>query len=264
MRADMNKVLVERPRRGARFKAARMRTNDPEALPRQMGMRRYSAFVGGGTKYPNEHLGPLRRYLWRQRGRPWNKVHGEIRAVLDVRNEVQAHILTHLRDFIVSKVVVDRQGRWWRQNFCHPLAQPGAWPDLYVDPFDGIIKETAKLRRKLGLRKPAGRTASDDRPSEDTDIRQIGPDTVLLRQSGIWYRCRLGGPVDPAERAHRQSPGADRTSPGPSDEDGPWLTFTARDPRWRWKECRTIRRIIDKKQLSGAELRQHSVKNRAA
>src|SRR5262245_14992574 len=80
VRHDMAKVIVERPRHRSHW-------NKPKGYRRQLrrqlgdgpatreGMKR---LWKGGTKMLNEHLGPLRRYLDSQVGRPWDKVFAEI------------------------------------------------------------------------------------------------------------------------------------------------------------------------------------------
>ena len=50
----------------------------------------------GHTKWLNEHLGPLRRYLDSQVGRPWDKVFSEICAHIDRSSAVQDHVRDHV------------------------------------------------------------------------------------------------------------------------------------------------------------------------
>jgi hypothetical protein len=54
----------------------------------------------GSAKELNENLSPLRRYLERQVGRPWNKVYSEIAEHLRPDNVVQQHVRDHLRNFV--------------------------------------------------------------------------------------------------------------------------------------------------------------------
>src|SRR5690349_1740048 len=113
MREDMNKVIVERSRRGkyGDDRAAKRR-NDFEG-PTFSGMR-----AGYGYRSLNENLAPLRRYLRAQVGRPWNNVFSEICAGIDGHNTVQQHIRQHIDDFIATKVelrneeLVDLHDRW--------------------------------------------------------------------------------------------------------------------------------------------------------
>jgi hypothetical protein len=145
MREDMAKVIVERPRRGAGWarkgRAAKRLGDYPF---------RENGRYGGRTKFLNENLAPLERFLHAQVNRPWNKVYSEIRARIKPGNTVQEHVLTHIPDMIRLDLVqvepdaahvcglAPRARRW----FSRPV-RPG---DLYVDTRDGIIK---KARRKV-------------------------------------------------------------------------------------------------------------------
>lgn len=151
MRKDMAKVLVERPRTWGGTERKGRAPRDLEDLPRFTGHIR-AMRERGGYKMLNENLAPLRRFLERQVDRPWNKVHSEMCERINPRNEVQAHILSHVDQYIERRPVkvepsrdapcgLMRRGFQFRSLF--PL-KPG---DLYVDPKDGIIK---RARRKMG------------------------------------------------------------------------------------------------------------------
>lgn len=140
MRPDMAKVIVERPRRLEGIaRAGRQRPLDE--LPSHEGMRapHVRNFAG---KVLNENLAPLRRYLDRQVGRPWNKVYAEISAHLRPTSAVQQHVRDHLRDFVA---IAPR-----RIHF--PMRQRAGediWPQpYYVDPRTGLLCRTARLPRK--------------------------------------------------------------------------------------------------------------------
>jgi hypothetical protein len=104
MRADMFKVIVERPRRGhhsaGKLKVPRDdRTNMPNGR-------------GRGTKSLNENLKPLERFLRGNAGRPWSKVYAEICEGLNVRSAVQKHVRDHLSG-LVDLRVFERDGELW-------------------------------------------------------------------------------------------------------------------------------------------------------
>lgn len=136
MRRDMFKVIVERPRlvedtaRKGRIPA------DAVALPSRLGLRR-AAQEAGGYKMLNENLAPLRRYLGKQVGRPWNTVYSEICAHLKPGSTVQQHVRDHIKDFVQL----------------HPRDDLRAWPgsdrrwlqEFYVDRRDGVLKRTDRL-----------------------------------------------------------------------------------------------------------------------
>jgi hypothetical protein len=109
MRSDMAKVIVERPRvpgwegskpKGCQRKLHRLRDDGP---PIREGMK---ARWRGGTKSLNEHLGPLRRYLNSQVGRPWDKVFSEICVHINRNSAVQDHVRDHV-DVVLNRPVAE-------------------------------------------------------------------------------------------------------------------------------------------------------------
>jgi hypothetical protein len=105
MRDDMARVIVERPRIPD-HRRRKGRDQPLEDLPAHEGMRRPHLLNGEG-KTLNENLRPLRRYLDRQVGRPWNKVYADIAANLRVDNTVQQHVRDHLRDFVATNKLIE-------------------------------------------------------------------------------------------------------------------------------------------------------------
>src|ERR1043166_2922797 len=96
---DMAKVIVEGSRHGGDggksvpvkgwYKNAGL-----DDLPAKEGIRRPYGF---SRKELNENIEPLRRYLRRQVGRPWNDVYSEISQHLRPTNAVQQHVRDHVR-----------------------------------------------------------------------------------------------------------------------------------------------------------------------
>lgn len=115
MRQDMLKVTVERPRRVPAWGTTRGRPpRDTEEAPNHEGMRRpHRDFYK--QKELNENLAPLRRYLFKQVGRPWNKVYSEFRGQLRADSTVQEHVLRHLGDFVSIRAVRGPVG-WMRDR----------------------------------------------------------------------------------------------------------------------------------------------------
>jgi hypothetical protein len=191
MRADMYKVIVERPRRGKAGDAAAARLRNDIDGPMRLGMR-----AGYGNRSLNENLAPLRRFLRAQLGRPWNKVFSEICAGIDRRNTVQQHIHQHIGGFIAVDVEV-RDGRLidlasrWRlfRSDC------GISQELYVDPRTGLIRLNKHYRSWR-------RDAAESRKRAAAEIgarrRVVDEHTLLLLVEGIWYRVEVG--VLPKER----------------------------------------------------------------
>jgi hypothetical protein len=104
----MAQVIVERPRRGSRYKGRlkgynrRQRRCRLDEAPRRESMMA----LRGGSRDLNEHLGPLRRYLASQVGRPWNKVYSEICRHIRLDSAVQSHVRDHVDQYVETHVVL--------------------------------------------------------------------------------------------------------------------------------------------------------------
>ena len=152
MRKDMFKVIVERPRWSVCGKPRVKLRHDPLTDRAKVGVRRFADHQKRRTKELNENLAPLRRYLKKQRGRPWSKVYSEIRATIDARSTVKQHVLEHLEHLIVIRVSCGKDGTWLGHGSGgRPWPLHESHQELYVDPRDGILKEVAALRRRMGL-----------------------------------------------------------------------------------------------------------------
>ncbi|MDB5308936.1 MAG: hypothetical protein JWO38_3138 [Gemmataceae bacterium] len=163
MRADMGKVLVERPRlkswiapgphKGYR-KAVRKLLDAGDAPPQREGMKR--PYIN--RKCFNEHLGPLRRFLNSNVGRPWDKIYAEICEHVDRGNVVQKHILTHLFDYVVTTVILI-EGRPCDGSpgyrYGHPLHESERRDQWYVCPKSGLLRRTRHVPRDDWRRRPA-------------------------------------------------------------------------------------------------------------
>lgn len=283
MRKDMAKVIVERPRYkdGSDKKGRR---HPLEELPSKIGMRR--AHKERGTwKMLNENLSPLRRYLEKQVGRPWNKVYAEIAAGLRVSSTVQQHVRDHIKDFVVVK---PRRGLHSVYSYCDEREGTVSiwWQRLYVDPNDGILKRTDRLPEMKARKR---REQAEKRKAKPVDRKPISPDRELRQIDGLWYEVTLAafpmaqyqivtetkkvrirpwssksGTVDKevTERRLFSPPvfdvvrGATITVGPRVDEPAAWREFRERHPDGRY--------AIRKRQLSSKELRQHGVTNASA
>ncbi|MEL6529863.1 MAG: hypothetical protein AAGK01_09045 [Pseudomonadota bacterium] len=196
MRADMFKVVVERPRWGSSHaRAAKLKRKTDKNI-KFIGHKRHAWEATPYTKSLNENLAPLERFLTKQRGRKWDDVFSEICEHLDTGSTVKMHIREHLEDFIMVKIHIDANGRWLGQGrwgSVRTLDDAWGWPDLYVDPIDGRIKETAALRRRFGIKQKRYRSiwlGEYDLGPHD-DFRRLAHDHVLLRRKGIWFEILL-------------------------------------------------------------------------
>jgi hypothetical protein len=193
MRADMSKVIVERPRKKGRAwnrpKGAlrRMRRYGEDGPPSREGIK---VCWGDHTKWLNEHLGPLRRYLDKQVGRPWNKVFSEICEHIDRNSAVQDHVRDHISDYVTTNVIVIAgilccgEGNW---NYGRPLHELGYRP-WYVCPRTGLLRRIKPASRKHQLRPKNPDLPKFVRVSETLQCRII---------NGAWHLVTLKPLRDP-------------------------------------------------------------------
>lgn len=178
MRSDMDKVIVERPRVGSRLPSRKkgyrkyIQSTPVDELPKQ------EQLLGrwkGREKWLNEHLGPMRRFLRSNVGRPWNNVHQELCEHISFSNAVQAHVLAHIYQYVQRNVFVESPSRvfirgghsWYGLN---PLQEN----EMYVCPHSGLLKVVKKLRpHKLSLR------------------ISVSDDMKYLQRDGRWWEVKV-------------------------------------------------------------------------
>ncbi len=249
MREDMFKVIVERPRWGRKYAAKSKLRYDKLTDRKHATGRRQVLEHRGYTKDLNENLAPLKRYLHKQVGRPWSKVYSEISRHLDASSTVKQHVRDHLTDFILVKVTVDRDGGFIAANhWGRPTSPDQWWAKLYVDPNDGLIKQTVKLCRKLGLVHYRDKLREDDKRRakgwrQDHNLRQLTETRCLVKLKGCWFQIDCDQvPTDAYERVLR---GRDLVAALSTNGCGD-------APAWR---------IIAKRQLGKKELRAQKLSN---
>jgi hypothetical protein len=175
MRADMAKVIVERPRFGSRAGQGKGYARRWQQMPLEDAPRREGIGLrGGGTKRFNEHLGPLRRFLRRQVGRPWNKVFSEICEHIRLDSAVQSHVRDHIDDIVVTRVMVVDGELCGASGY--PL-RPYGWTEFYVCPRTGLLRKIKRPRRQT-IEPPA-------------DWIKIDDTRGYRRMSGVWYEVSL-------------------------------------------------------------------------
>jgi len=191
MREDMFKVIVERPRSGWRSAPrARNRLAGEDDLPVKIGMRRHVAVTRLKSKSLNENLNPLKRYLGQQVGRPWNAIYSEIAATLAPGHTVKEHVRQHIGDFVARNIAIGRDGEWLNGSDRRFGAGPIPWHQpYYVDPDDGLLKDSAKLWRKLGVDPYPWRRRET---KADPNVRVLDPMREHRRIEGIWYEVSYG------------------------------------------------------------------------
>lgn len=158
MRADMFKVIVERPRIGAGHAPSPKLKKDRNLDRQTVGLKRQVWECAGYTKHLNENLAPLVRYLRRQVGRRWDEVFSEICARLDTGSTVKMHVRQHLEDFVMIRISRGRRGELLHNGRVLTPNTLTSWrAEFFVDPEDGILKDRQRFWRDRGLKTPASR-----------------------------------------------------------------------------------------------------------
>jgi hypothetical protein len=141
----MSKVIVERPRRGGGRDRKRRPAREFDDMPSKQSMKRGHTDL----KELNENLAPLKRYLRKNVGRPWDKVFGEICENIRMDNAVQKHVRGHVFDFVHRHVMVEGKEIFTRRIWGVYELWKG---DFYVCPKSGILKEYQPRTRRVSRR----------------------------------------------------------------------------------------------------------------
>ncbi len=192
MRPDMAKVVTERPRRGhgaKSLKTARRLSrdeittalhDDDDFGPAKAPVARRRQF-GYDCKEFSDLLGPIKGYLRKQIGRPWNKVWSELSATLDKRSNAGSHIFDHIRQEIEIDPIVYGKRAYTKGRFSYFHEIDG----LYVDPRTGLVREQKAMRSKAAYR------ANIARNRKSTAIARFGIDVEKL--AGAGYERAVSG-----------------------------------------------------------------------
>lgn len=142
MRKDMAKVVIEAPRRGHASpsrKWGRRLTKDEYALDdhgANRGPTSRRRQYGWNAKEFSDVLGPLRRYLRKQVGRPWDNVWSEITHTLDSRSLTGQHIFDHIRWEVEQEAWIGDDGRLYQKRRLGTIELVNG---LYVHPLNRLL-----------------------------------------------------------------------------------------------------------------------------
>ena len=193
----MHKVVVERPRwNPGPGKNGRRANLSDELLPKFEGIKRPHRRRKGLT----DLLGPLKRWLQAQVGRPWNDVYSEACAVIKPDSIIRAHIKTHLLEFVErqafmrdGKVCVLELGCHGRgivpldgQRYCRNL--------FFVHPETGLLQVVPQISK---------RALRAHQPKPPVTIHWIGKNVARQQIRGLWFECHFEVvPVDVGFKAY--------------------------------------------------------------
>ncbi len=180
----MHKVVVERRRwNPGPDKLMRRGMLPYELLPRYQGMRRAHARRKGFT----DLLGPLRRWLQSNVGRPWNDVYSEACEVIKPDSAIRAHIKTHLLEFVERHTFM-HEGRvcvitnhWYPRGIVPVTSWRFVRGKFYVHPETGMLHAIKRTSRKE-WRRAQYKTQADP-------FRWLTSRGALKEFKGIWFYC---------------------------------------------------------------------------
>lgn len=192
----MHKVVIERPRHGRSWAESRPRPKPPfDESPRFESIKaRHTR-----RKWFSDLLGPLKRWLQSQVGRPWNEVYSEACTVIKPDSPIRAHVKTHLLEFVerntfihVGKVCVLDTGYLGKPV---PVSANCRYRSLFfVHPETGLLFSSPRLSKRAWR-------AREPKPS--ATIHWIRKGVALQQIRGLWFECRFEVvPVDIRFRAY--------------------------------------------------------------
>jgi hypothetical protein len=183
MRKDMQKIITERERHGSSDRGVKTRlrirpidvTEDDDRPARLSRKQLY----GGMRKGFSDYLSPLRGFLRKNLGRPWDNVYSEIRETLDDRSLSGQHVFQHLWMEVERHVVVGDDGTVWEAAG----GRRRTWPirGFYVHPKTGLLEQAPRYKPPR------------ERGEPDAVVRRrISATASYVKIAGIWYRCEYG------------------------------------------------------------------------
>lgn len=241
MKLHFDKIVTEKPRHGHHANRSEKfggrltrheiaREQDDDSLPG--GFLPWSRRRNFNYKEFSDLLGPLRAYLRKQVGRPWDKVYSELSARLDKRSLTGIHIWDHIKTEVEMHAFLGEDGKtlYHRQRFSSHL-----WPvvGLYVHPRTRLLCYKADTRPRY-RRRP------------DPNRRELNDGRVFEKIDGIWY-----------ETWYEQ-----RTERLPAM----WRAYFSRGVETHHRHFQEAKDHIEvvlvrKRQLARAELRAHDLRN---
>ncbi|NWG54128.1 MAG: hypothetical protein HXY28_10445 [Hydrogenophilaceae bacterium] len=190
MRKDMAKVIVERPRHNSRhghFTPGRARAlTDDDDAPLSV---RVKPTRQAKTKHLNEHLGPLKRFLEKQVGRPWDKVYSEVSANLKAANPVQQHVRDHLDDFVAVRTRMENGKVMSQHPYLGPVGLEREWRRFYVHPKTGLLRRNPHWATWAAKRKADAAAKAAERAKR---MRSVSSYVQLHKlDDGGWWEITL-------------------------------------------------------------------------
>jgi len=213
MRTDMGRVVIERPRYGSSNKSPKIRhfggriddENDYDGITRIPSSRGKIEALVPKTRIKDftDVLGPLRRYLRKSVGRPWDKIYSEAVQSLKSGGWGVEHVFyVHFLREVEREVYRDADGVVMHLNRDYPVS------GFYVDPKTKLLRYIPRpsWRHKAEPRETRRIPLADGRSYvligdlwflahyEDWDGLTNSEQMALIRKGGVndWPNIRAG------------------------------------------------------------------------
>lgn len=150
MRDDMKKVISTPSKVGGYEEGKNRREHnllhrDPESLPTKESMTK-KHYMHWGGKESRDLTNPVKRFLNKSVGRPWNKIYSEICQNADSRSEL-GRKLREIVSYQVENPVFKKDGVVYYKPMYYSSFVELRKNELYVDPDDGLLKRYTKGRK---------------------------------------------------------------------------------------------------------------------
>lgn len=138
----LDEEVIECYRRGSRTKQMKGYKNKRKRNMYEHASQKESMkfMHGGGTKYFNDNLEPLIRYLGKNTRRPWNKVYSELCRKLDKTTVSGLHVFNHIFDYVSEHVWIENKEvyelKYGRKT---PVISREKGKSFYVHPQTGLL-----------------------------------------------------------------------------------------------------------------------------
>lgn len=161
MRHDIAKLICERPRTGGggrldkayRWEFAWSRLvqegREEDSPLRESIRKKWSP----DRKEFSDYLAPIKGFLRKSIGRPWDDVWSEISSRLSIGSTTQRHVLGHVEDYVEKNAFEHEDGSITDYRGYGVRSFRG--PSLYVCPRTGILKEAPEQPRNRFVHRPS-------------------------------------------------------------------------------------------------------------
>lgn len=191
----MHKVVIERPRAGRSWARSHPRPKPPfDSAPRFESIKAPHV----RRKWFSDLLGPLKRWLRSQLGRPWNDIYSEACAVIKPDSVIRIHVKTHLLEFVERHTFM-HEGKvcyldTWRDGITSITERRFGRTEFFVHPEDGVLLEIPNVSKKI---------QQANKPKTPLTRCWLRKGVALQHIRGLWFECHFEVvPVDMRFKAY--------------------------------------------------------------